>query len=183
MRAGRTFAAQVYGKDFCYSKITGVIREQVTMPVFGIVNDVKANALTAARYGVDTVTNGYFAVIEEGASLAELGFTSGGVDFDSKTNPRRDTPHFGGGNGAGMSVTPLTFLVISKGEVRLMNINGTGVSSKNSIVGLVSDLVDKTPTIFGKIKSFFKKNDTTDEAEDLEEAVSEIISDVKEDKE
>ena len=116
-------------------------------------------------------------------SKVSLGFTSGGVDFDSKTNPRRDTPHFGGGNGAGMSVTPLTFLVISKGEVRLMNINGTGVSSENSIVGLVSDLVDKTPTIFGKIKSFFKKNDTTDEAEDLEEAVSEIISDAKEDKE
>ena len=72
-------AAQVYGKDYCYSKVTGANREQITMPVFGIVNDVKANALTAARYGVDTVTNGYFAILEEGASLAELAFTSGGM--------------------------------------------------------------------------------------------------------
>ena len=72
-------SGQVYGKDFCYSKVTGANREQITMPVFGIVNDVKANPLTAARYGVDTVTNGYFAILEEGASLAELGFTSGGM--------------------------------------------------------------------------------------------------------
>ncbi|MBR4288042.1 MAG: sporulation protein YtfJ [Clostridia bacterium] len=91
-------------------------------------------------------------------SKVSCGFTSGGVDFDSKVNPRRDTPHFGGGNGAGMSVTPLTFLVISKGEVRLMNVNGTNVSSDSAIINTISDLVDKSPAIFEKIKSYFKKD-------------------------
>ncbi len=90
-------------------------------------------------------------------SKVSCGFTSGGVDFDSKTNPRREMPHFGGGNGAGMSVTPLTFLVVSGGEVRLMNVNGTNVSSDSAIVNTISDLVDKSPAIFAKIKSYFAK--------------------------
>jgi len=98
-------------------------------------------------------------------SKVSCGFTSGGVDFDSKVNPRRDTPHFGGGNGAGMSVTPLTFLVVSKGEVRLMNVNGTNVSSDSAIVNTISDLVDKSPAIFEKIKSYFKKDKETPAAE------------------
>lgn len=91
-------------------------------------------------------------------SKVSCGFTSGGVDFDSKHAPRRDTPHFGGGNGAGMSVTPLTFLVVSGGEVRLMNLNGTNVSSDSAIVNTISDLVDKSPAIISKIKSYFKKD-------------------------
>ncbi len=92
-------------------------------------------------------------------SKVSCGFTSGGVDFDSKTNPRRDMPHFGGGNGAGMSVTPLTFLVITGNDVRLMNVNGTNVSSDSALVNTISDLVDKSPAIFEKIKSYFKKDD------------------------
>ena len=92
-------------------------------------------------------------------SKVSCGFTSGGVDFDSKNAPRRDTPHFGGGNGAGLSVTPMTFLIISGGEVRLMNVNGTNVTSESAIVNTISDLVDKSPAIFAKVKSFFKKED------------------------
>ena len=91
-------------------------------------------------------------------SKVSCGFTSGGVDFDSKNNPKRDMPHFGGGNGAGMSVTPLTFIVVHNGEVRLMNINGTNVSSDSAIVNTISDIVDKSPAIFEKIKSYFKKD-------------------------
>ena len=68
----------VYGNDFCYSKITGANREQITMPVFGIVNDVNANPITAEKYGVSSVTNGFLAIVEEGSALANLGFTTGG---------------------------------------------------------------------------------------------------------
>ncbi|MBQ3866253.1 MAG: GerW family sporulation protein [Clostridia bacterium] len=110
-------------------------------------------------------------------SKVSCGFTSGGVDFDSKTNPRREVPHFGGGNGAGVSVTPVTFLVISEGNVRLMNVNGTGVSSDSAIVNTISDLVDKSPAIFGKLKSFFKKGDKK-----TEENAKEKTEDKKEDR-
>ena len=71
-------ASNVYGNDFCYSKITGANREQITMPIYGMVNDVKANPKTA-ELGVSTVTNGFFAVLEEGSALANLGFTTGGA--------------------------------------------------------------------------------------------------------
>lgn len=69
--------SNVYGSDFCYSKITGANREQITMPVYGIVNDVKANPKTT-EFGVSSVTNGFFAIVEEGSALANLGFTTGG---------------------------------------------------------------------------------------------------------
>ena len=106
-------------------------------------------------------------------SKVSCGFTSGGVDFDSKNNPRREMPHFGGGNGAGMSVTPLTFLVVQGGEVRLMNVNGTNVSSESSIVNTISDLVDKSPAIFEKIKSYFKKDKKTEDSEEEPEVEEE----------
>ena len=101
-------------------------------------------------------------------SKISCGFTSGGVDFDSKHNPKRDVPHFGGANGAGVSVTPMTFLVINGSDVRIMNVNGTSASSDSAIVSTISDLVDKSPSIIAKIKSFFKKDEEVVAAENTE---------------
>ena len=70
--------SEIYGKDYCYSEISGAHRSQITMPVFGLVANVNANAQSAAISGKDKVTNGYFAVIEEGESLANLALYSGG---------------------------------------------------------------------------------------------------------
>ncbi len=64
----------VYGADYCYSSITGARVEQITMPVFGIVTETDANPSIIQKYGVKEVTNGYFAIIEEGASLANIVF-------------------------------------------------------------------------------------------------------------
>ena len=105
-------------------------------------------------------------------SKISCGFTSGGVDFDSKHGPKRDVPHFGGANGAGVSVTPVTFLVVSGNDVRLMNVNGTTASSDSAIVNTISDLVDKSPAIIAKIKSFFKKDEAKKE-EIVEESATE----------
>ena len=76
--------ANVFGQDYCYSTITGAHREQITMPVYGLVNEVNANATTknalkaAGLENVEKVDSGFFAIFEEGASLAELRFSSGG---------------------------------------------------------------------------------------------------------
>lgn len=59
----------IYGKDFCYSNITGAHREQITMPVYGVIGEETANSC-----GFESVTNGYFAILEEGVSLASLSF-------------------------------------------------------------------------------------------------------------
>ncbi len=75
--------APVYGLDYCYSKLDKIdgisFRAQVTMPVFGIVNEVKASDATKLLYGKETVTNGYFAILEEGSALASVRATSGGA--------------------------------------------------------------------------------------------------------
>ncbi len=105
-------------------------------------------------------------------SKVSCGFTSGGVDFDGKLNPRREVPHFGGGNAAGVSVTPVTFLVIQGEDVRIMNVNGTSASSESAVVSTISDLVEKSPAIFAKLKSFFKK-EKDDEEKEAEEIVEE----------
>jgi len=69
--------AQVYGSDFCYSTITGAHREQIVMPVYGISNETAAGniGLSATK---DIVRGGYFAIMEQGASLVTLGCESGG---------------------------------------------------------------------------------------------------------
>ena len=72
-------SSKIYGNDYSYSKITGAHREQITLPVFGIVNDVVASDGTVengyASSG-DKVTNGFLAIIEEGSSLTSLTFAS-----------------------------------------------------------------------------------------------------------
>ena len=71
-------SANIYGSDYCYGTITGAHREQVTMPVYGLVSTVKANATSVANgYASDgTITNGFFAIIEEGESISKLGLKS-----------------------------------------------------------------------------------------------------------
>ena len=64
---------ELYGKDYCYANISGQHREQVTMPVYGVVNDVCLSSASGK-----TVTNGYLAILEDGAAISTLHATSGG---------------------------------------------------------------------------------------------------------
>ncbi len=93
-------------------------------------------------------------------SKVSVGFTSGGVDFDSK-NLSDKTPHFGGGNGAGMTINPVAFLVISDNDVRLLNV-GAGDSQSNIIASL-GDLIEKSTEIINKFKAIFKKDGKKEE--------------------
>ena len=68
--------ALVYGPDYCYSNIIAKHREQVTMPVYGIVNTVKSDEYNNAVTDRDSFTDGFFAIIEEGSSLATITATS-----------------------------------------------------------------------------------------------------------
>ena len=61
-----------YGNDFCYSEISGAHKQPLTMPVYGIASqkDAAGNATGL----------GYFAILEEGASMAAIN-----VRYRSKT--------------------------------------------------------------------------------------------------
>ncbi len=73
------FHAPVYGIDHAYSDIltiTGDYREQITMPVYGAVFTEDSGAMAGRIDGAPaTLNNGFFAIIEEGAPLAELRFS------------------------------------------------------------------------------------------------------------
>lgn len=82
---GKTYnvSRQLYGEDYAYHEISGQHSETMRMPVFGVVEDVKQYAASAENPGVmvetgATVSQGYFAVITEGDSMATLKSEHGG---------------------------------------------------------------------------------------------------------
>ena len=83
----------VYGKDYCYSEITGAHREQVIMPVYGMVNTVNANAATEAVTGNATAENGFFAIVEEGSALTNLVISTGGASNKYATTYASFSPY------------------------------------------------------------------------------------------
>ncbi len=89
------------------------------------------------------------------------GFASGGSEFASKKSESKNL--FGGGGGAGVTITPVAFISISNGDVKLLNIseyNGSG----DRAVGMVPELFDKVVALFKKDKKTEEpqKEKTTD---------------------
>ncbi|NLN54786.1 MAG: sporulation protein YtfJ [Clostridiales bacterium] len=101
-------------------------------------------------------------------SKVSVGFASGGADFDGK-NPSPDKPsHFAGGNGAGISVTPLGFIVIDKDGVRMLDLKHDAsfapapADPVNKTIDAINGIVDKAPGLIFKIKELFAKKDKAD---------------------
>ena len=80
-------------------------------------------------------------------SKVSYGFASGGSDFPSKTNKEL----FGGGGGAGISITPIAFLVITHDGVKLMQINSAD-STADKALYLIPEMVDKISSAISKKK-------------------------------
>jgi sporulation protein YtfJ len=78
-------------------------------------------------------------------SRVSLGFGTGGSDLPSKT--ARET--FAGGAGAGMSITPVAFLVAKKDEVKILQMTSAD-NTADRIVNLVPDVIDKITDLFKK---------------------------------
>ena len=81
-------------------------------------------------------------------SKVTYGFASGGSDFPSKSN--QDI--FGGGGGAGVTITPVAFLVISGGEVTLKHITAYDNAAER-VVNLVPEMFDKVTGLINKTKT------------------------------
>jgi sporulation protein YtfJ len=80
-------------------------------------------------------------------SKVTYGFASGGSDFPSKNNQEL----FGGGGGAGITITPVAFLVVNNGSVSIKYINASE-GSVERVIGMVPDLVDKASDVIAQIK-------------------------------
>lgn len=82
-------------------------------------------------------------------SKVSLGLASGGSDFPSKSAGKTV---FGGGGGAGVNITPVSFLVIKNGFVKAIPITSE-VTSIDKAIDMVPDVVDKVTGFVNNLKS------------------------------
>ena len=80
-------------------------------------------------------------------SKVSFGFATGGSDFPSKTSKQL----FGGGGGAGVSISPIAFLVIQNGNVRTIQL-ADHASTVDRALNMVPELVDKLSELLKKDK-------------------------------
>lgn len=79
-------------------------------------------------------------------SKVGFGFAAGGSDF----SPRPDQTAFGGGSGAGVSISPIGFLVVTADQIKLIPISSTNTP--------IDKLIDYIPEVFDKVNGLIKKD-------------------------
>ena len=97
----------------------------------GDVNSVIGNPITTPD-GVTIIP----------VSKVSVGFGGGGSDFTTK-NPGSGEMPFGGGAGGGVNVTPICFLIVKDGSVRMMPVAAPANTTADRIVEMVPDALDK----------------------------------------
>ena len=72
-------------------------------------------------------------------SKVSIGFGGGGSDFATNKggNP------FGGGAGGGVKVTPVAFIVVSDGNVRMLPVAQAANTTADRLVEMIPDTLDK----------------------------------------
>ena len=71
-----------------------------------------------------------------------VGLAGGGADYVSKNANAQENP-FGGGVGASVRVTPVAFLVIKEGSVRLLPVTEPAATTADRIVEIIPQTIDK----------------------------------------
>lgn len=80
-------------------------------------------------------------------SKVSYAFASGGSDFQTK-----EKPAFGGGNGAGVKVEPIGFLVVKEGSVRMINITPPANTTLDRVIEKAPELMDSIEELLHKFK-------------------------------
>ena len=80
-------------------------------------------------------------------SKVTYGFASGGSDFPSKSNAEL----FGGGGGAGITITPVAFVVINNGNVTIKSVPSAD-NPAEKIISMVPEVVDTVSGLINKSK-------------------------------
>lgn len=73
-------------------------------------------------------------------SRVSYGFASGGTDLPSKAQPNKGL--FAGGSGAGITITPIAFLAVKNGSVRILQIEPY-FSPVDRALEKIPDVMDK----------------------------------------
>ncbi len=85
-------------------------------------------------------------------SKVSFGFATGGSELPTS----KPISPFGGGSGGGVTIQPLAFLVVSKGDVKLLQMQ-TADNTADRVVNMMPGVIDKVSGIiqdqFGKKKA------------------------------
>ncbi len=84
-------------------------------------------------------------------SKVSFGLATGGSDFPSKSASNL----FGGGGGAGVTVTPIAFISVSGTNIKMLQINADQSP--------VNKLIDQGPEIVQRLKEMFEKKTVIEE--------------------
>ena len=87
-------------------------------------------------------------------SKVSIGLGGGGSDFVSRHVNHQEN-RFGGGVGAGIKVTPVAFLIIKEGNVRMLPVAAPANTTADRLVEMVPDTLDKIASF---IDSRMEKN-------------------------
>lgn len=95
-----------------------------------------------------------------------VGMGVAGVDSNEKTNGKLS---FSGGTGAGVTINPVAFIVISGGNARVVYVNqGERVSTVDRILDMVPPTVDKIVNFIDSRKQPDKKTEESSDEPDFE---------------
>ena len=82
-----------------------------------------------------------------------IGYGGGGSDFATKNYPAGRDNAFGGGAGAGVTITPVAFLVIRGENVRMLPIAEPASTSVDRLIELLPGLLDKADDFLASRKA------------------------------
>ena len=80
-------------------------------------------------------------------SRVSFGFGTGGGDL-----PATQKELFGGGTGGGVSITPLAFLIVKKGDVKLLQVQSYS-NTADRVGGMGPEVVDKVSGLINSKKA------------------------------
>ena len=85
-------------------------------------------------------------------SKVSFGFAGGGADFATKNQPQNKDNAFGGGSGAAVTITPISFLIVKQDSVRILPVAEPASTSVDRIIELVPEVVDKISSMIKEKK-------------------------------
>lgn len=100
-------------------------------------------------------------------SRVAFGFAAGGSEFNEGAGKNgqgnaqsgQATHPFGGGSGGGVSISPIGFLIVHEGNIRLLS-----TDNQNQ---LYDRLIDMTPMVMERVQSLFKGNSNNNQGQNL----------------
>ncbi len=82
-------------------------------------------------------------------SKVSFGFASGGADFGKKPEGGKEGA-FGGGSGAGVNITPISFLIVNGASVKLLPVTPPPGNTADRVIELVPEVIDKVAGLVEK---------------------------------